>query len=217
MVAEAKKPDKDNNHICKEQDIDKKNRLLLDLMIRRYDGEMARASDLDSKAGNLIGYVTIATGLLVGVGTFSISEKLTVLQYVIPFFFGLVFLMISIIMSLFSIRIKTYYFSPSINKLEDFLIDKKMDSISVIIQTFRILAEAVDYNFNNNEEKAELISISWIFLILGIGAFIVYVGIYTISFTTVPSTIKITIEGNITTFEELMRNTFERGFTNSSL
>lgn len=75
---------------CKEE-------LLLDIVKRRYDAELQRTKDLDTKAGNLIGYVTIVTGLIVGLGTFSILEKLSFPQYYIPYLLGVGALLFSII------------------------------------------------------------------------------------------------------------------------
>lgn len=55
----------------------------LDLVQKRYDHEWDRARDLDGKAGHLLGYVTIITGLILGLGAFSIVERLYTLSHIL--------------------------------------------------------------------------------------------------------------------------------------
>jgi hypothetical protein len=66
-----------------------KHDIVFDLMQKRFDYEMQRISDLDDKAGNLIGYTTIVTGLIVGLGTFDILDKLSRPEFYIPYFGGI--------------------------------------------------------------------------------------------------------------------------------
>ena len=66
---------------------------------RRYDEELARGKSLDGKASNLIGYVSIVTGLRVGLGAFSNLEKLAAPEYYIPYLLGVSALLGSIIAS----------------------------------------------------------------------------------------------------------------------
>jgi hypothetical protein len=48
----------------------KKQEFLLELLKRYYNDESERRKGLDDKAGKLIGYATIVTGLIIGLGTF---------------------------------------------------------------------------------------------------------------------------------------------------
>ena len=55
-----------NTSIKRENDNDdktKKKELILDLAKRLHDDELQRTKDLDNKAGNLIQYISLATGL----------------------------------------------------------------------------------------------------------------------------------------------------------
>ena len=49
-------------------------------------GEFQILKDYDTKAGTLVGYVTLMIGLVVGLGTFTLLDKLTKLEYIVPFF-----------------------------------------------------------------------------------------------------------------------------------
>ena len=51
------------------------------LVKRLYDEGFKTKRVLDDKGSNLIGYITIVTGLLIGLGTFSIFDKLSLPQY----------------------------------------------------------------------------------------------------------------------------------------
>lgn len=77
----------------------------LDLVQKRYDHEWDRARDLDGKAGHLLGYVTIITGLILGLGAFSIVERLF-----IPYFAGIASLLFStVLISIFNKNISSLF------------------------------------------------------------------------------------------------------------
>ena len=53
----------------------KEEEFILELAKKRYDNALSRWASLDNKASNLIGYVTIVTGLLIGIGTLDSLKK----------------------------------------------------------------------------------------------------------------------------------------------
>jgi hypothetical protein len=183
----------------------KKEELLLDLVRKRYDIELQTSRDLDSKAGNLIGYVTIVTGIIVGLGTFSILGKLSEPLYYTLYFVGIGSLLSSIIISLFAIRVRTWLSSPVISDLEEYYRDDKMKYEHVVKQVFFPLTHAVFQNFNINQSKAMLISISWIFLVIGIGFLVIYAGVVVGMGRTEQSEIRIALEGNSTALNEAIK------------
>lgn len=186
-----------------------KEQLLLDLVKRRYDAEWQRAKDLDGKAGSLIGYVTIVTGLIVGLGTFSILGKLSVPLYYTPYFIGIASLLLSIVISLFAIKIRSWEFSPRILDLQEYYKDIKRDYTSITVTVFFSMAQAVRNNSKNNELKAFRISISWICLVIGIGSMVVYAGIFVAMAGSQKTETKITIDGNTTVIKEAMTKAFQ--------
>jgi|SoiMethySBSTD1v2_1073268.scaffolds.fasta_scaffold2381454_1 hypothetical protein len=48
---------------------DKRDELIFDLIKRRFDGEIDRANKLDSKAGSMVGFVSVVVGLTLGGGS----------------------------------------------------------------------------------------------------------------------------------------------------
>lgn len=172
---------------------------------------MQSAKDLDGKAGNLIGYVTIVTGLIIGLGTFSILEKLSQPQYYVPYFIGIAALLASIIISLLAIRIRSWYSTPVIEDLEDYLKDNNMDYKSVVIQVALPMIYALKQNFTINQCKARLIYWSWMCLVIGIALLVIYAGIfiYTSIYTPEKTKIEITLNGNSTTIKQILGQLFQ--------
>jgi hypothetical protein len=187
----------------------KKEEVLLDLVKRLYDAEWQRTKDLDSKAGSLIGYVTIVTGLIIGLGTFSILDKLSLPVFYVPYFIGISALLLSIVISLFAIKVTTWEFSPRIEDLEEYYKDPKRVYKSVIVTVLFHISQAVKINFNINQSKATRISLSWICLVIGIGSMVVYAGIFVAMVGSQKTETKITIDGNSTVIKEVMTKVFQ--------
>jgi hypothetical protein len=91
--------------------------LVFNLIAKQYDNQVQRRRDLDSKAGSLIGYVTIVTGLLIGLGTFSILGSLSKPQFYLPYFMGIASLIASIVFSLLAVIIRKWTAVPDVRKL----------------------------------------------------------------------------------------------------
>lgn len=53
-----------------------------------------------------------------------------------------------------------------------------MDYKAVTTQILFFVSEAVKNNFGNNESKGTFISVSWISLVVGVGALVVYARIF---------------------------------------
>jgi hypothetical protein len=156
-----------------QDDDQKRYELILDLVKRRYDSELARTKDLDSKAGSLIGFVSVVVGLLVGLGTIDLLSKLVKLEYSIPYFLGIGILLLSIVISLFSIKVRKWPFVPSVVPLTNkyFSIPYKL-AIKRIAKT---MAWAVTVMELKNNGKARLINWSWYLLILGLSFVLLFV------------------------------------------
>jgi hypothetical protein len=167
------------DYLLDDWDDDKsKDELIFDLVKRRYDNESDRRKDLDEKAGNLIGYVTIVTGLLVGLGTFDILDKLSKPQYFIPYFVGIALLLTSIISSLISIRLAKWSVVPKYEDLESMMNDPQYEYRTVIRRTCLAMGRAIKTNRINNNEKVKWTKRSWLCLILGLILVLIYVVIF---------------------------------------
>ena len=93
--------------------------MIFELIKRRYDSEWNRVKDLESKANNLIGFVSIIVGLLLGSGTFKLSAALLYSLVSIPYFLGVGILLVSIEFALGAVRVRRYGALPDVRDLLD--------------------------------------------------------------------------------------------------
>jgi len=103
----------------------RKDELVFSLIAKQYDDQLQRKRDLDGKAGSLIGYVTIVTGLLIGLGTFAILGSLSKPQFYFPYFIGIASLIVSIVFSLLAVRIRKWSAVPDSRKLFCFAMENR--------------------------------------------------------------------------------------------
>ena len=168
----------DKDKETSENDDKDKHELILNLIERRYDYELQRTTDFDSKASGLIGYVTIVTGLLVGLGTFDILDKLSKVEFFVPYFSGIGLLLFSIVSSLMAIRIKKYTVVAEFGPLREVLGDPAFEYRSVIRRVFISFGNAIANNSVQNDDKARWIQRSWFSLIMGLILVLTYVMIF---------------------------------------
>jgi hypothetical protein len=157
----------------------KKEEILFDLVKRRYDSEWDRIRDLDDKAGNLIGYVTIVTGLLIGLGTFDILDKLSKPEYYVPYFGGIFLLILSVVFSLLALKVSKWSASPDIDTIQSMLKDSEYEYTTILRQGIIRIGEVVLEIEKKNDRKANIIGLSWYCLIAGLIGTFVYVIIFT--------------------------------------
>jgi hypothetical protein len=148
----------------------KRDELILDLVKRRYDSELQRINDLDGKANNMTGFVSVVITLLIGTGTFGVLGKIANLEYYIPYFIGIELLIISFLYSLSAIRIRRWEYVPKAETLttQYLTLHPRVVTRKVLVT----MAESIASMKQQNEQKANGINMGWYFLIAGL-AFIV--------------------------------------------
>jgi hypothetical protein len=156
---------------------EKREILFFELTKRRYDEELERRRELDSKAGNLIAHVTIITGVIIGLGTFSIVGNISDPWHYVPYYSGIILLLASIISSLIAARVRAYESSPAIPGLRELREEEGRNYISIIEELIDEMSKAVVINKGENDRKAFRISISWWFLIVGLISLFVYTAV----------------------------------------
>jgi hypothetical protein len=143
-----------------------------------------RIERVDSNAGNLIGYVTVITGLIVGLGPLDLLSKALMTYSAIAYFIGLGFLLGSAISALLATRVRTWHLSPTVEWCLKWIQDpelsssKGFDHLSVLQRSAIEIGDAVNHNFDVNQRKALWLIIAWILLVIGIGALVAFLGIY---------------------------------------
>lgn len=151
--------------------------MIFDLIKRRYDSELQTINDLDSKAGNLIGFVSVTIGLLVGVGTLNLIDKLSKFEYFIIYILGIVILLVSIIFSMYAIKIRKWAIAPEVQYLRFKYYSQPLRT--VIRANAAVMAEAIKTIEKQNGSKAILINYSWYLLIAGLSMVLIFVIVFT--------------------------------------
>ena len=153
--------------MASDQEEKERDQLIFELIKRRLDGEWQRLRDLDDKASNLIGFVSVATGVLLGTGMLGLVTLDTINPLAAFFFFaGTGLLITSIIFSLYGFKIRDWHDAPDVNYLVQ---EYKSKPYTQVLR--RVAGEmkkvVVEMEIKLNE-KAHYISIAWYLLIAGL-------------------------------------------------
>jgi Matrixin len=152
---------------------------LLELAEKRYDYELQRSKDLDSKAGNLIGYVGIVTSLIIGLGTFDLVGRLSTTLYYVLYFGGITALAASIFFSVWAIKVRKFTYKPSQAEIKYFY-ERPSTPFRILLRiNIEGMTKASGNNWQVNNSKAIWILISLICFIAGIILLLSYAGVYT--------------------------------------
>jgi hypothetical protein len=187
-----------------EENDKRKDEIIFELVRKEYESQLQRRKDMDSKAGSLIGYVTVVTGIIIGLGTFSILEKLSKPEYYIPYFAGISLLLSSIVISLIATRVTSWGIAPDVKKIEEAMKEHVFTYRSIIRRVAIDMVDAVINNHEQNQNKARWIVRSWYCLIAGLILIVIYAAIFTISGNVKETETTITIEGNATTIKQIV-------------
>lgn len=157
---------------------EKRNELIFDLVKKRFDSERERARDLDGKANNLIGFISIVVGLLLGgAGTFKFALPLPNLPLSILYFIGVGILLASIGFALAAFKIRNWIVVPNMRTLITKYVTAPYEE--VLKRNAGEMAKAVINSEIQNDTKAKLIEWSWYLLISGLSMVFIFVFAYT--------------------------------------
>lgn len=152
---------------------EKRDELIFDLIKRRFDGEIDRANKLDSKAGSMVGFVSVVVGLTLGGGSAlsggELFKDLSLLsnQYAtILYFCGVTILLISIGCALVALKVRKWTVVPNV----DTLIEKytMLDYSEVLMRNAGEMRHSINNSEKKNKNKAFFIDLSWYALLLGL-------------------------------------------------
>jgi hypothetical protein len=155
----------------------KRDQLIFELVKRRLDNERHRINDLDGKANNLVGFVSVVISVLLGSALFelrflSLSPAISIL-----YFLGIGVLLLSIGFALGGFRIRKWEDVPEVLYLLDEYTNRPYEEI---LTTSSVeMAKAVKHAEEQNNHKAQLISWSWYFLIAGLSLLVLFIVLLT--------------------------------------
>jgi hypothetical protein len=144
---------------------EKRDELIFQLIKGMYDFQLQRMNSLDSKAGNLVGFVSIIVGLLIGLAGFELLNKLTEPGYYWIYFAGIVLLLASIVFSLVALKLRKLEFFPNVKSLSLYSSVSYRYFMKVNGNT---LVDVIDKMDSANETKAQWIEASWYALLAGL-------------------------------------------------
>ena len=151
-----------------------KNKLIFESVVRRYEQELERTDDLDSKASNIIGFIGVLAGIVSGFGAFTLKFPTNTAEIIVLSLFiaSLVFLFSSFIIGLKA------YFPKRFTVIPDpyFLIGKYENTKQeqIIRNLSDNYAVAVEDNMMANDGKCTNIKHSVWFLFISIVLFALF-------------------------------------------
>jgi hypothetical protein len=141
----------------------KKVELSYELIKKTYDDEFQMLKDYDSKASSIVGFVTIMTGLLVGLAPFSLLDEPSEPDYYMyaPYFTAIGFFLATIIFSLWTIKLRRYEHAPTSQFVKKRLQtkDKKYESMTkeILFELEKSTSENRAENYEKSKKKKKLV------------------------------------------------------------
>jgi hypothetical protein len=165
-----------------------KDEFIFNLIKARFDGEIARWDSLDSKAGSMIGFVSIVTSLTVAAGSFNLQNILNNVAVLIEFFGGIILLLTSIVFSLLCFRVRQATIVPSVATLVSEY--PKLSYKEALRRNSGQMSKSVTDLENLNDNKAKWISYSWTMFVIAFGYFFIVLVLFTLSNPQEPSDVE---------------------------
>jgi hypothetical protein len=156
-----------------------RDQLIFELIKRRLDNERQRINDLDAKANNLVGFVSVVVSILLGSALFELRSLSSNLSISLLFFVGMGGLLLSIVLALAGFRIRRWRDVPEVQYLIERYTTLPYDE--VLKRNAGEMANAVKHAEVQNNRKAQLISWSWYFLIAGLSLVVLFIILFTAS------------------------------------
>jgi hypothetical protein len=156
----------------KHDDDRDRDELIFDLIKRRVETELNRTNNLDSKAGSIVGFVSILAGLLLGGGSLLFGGQMNNLHFDLTdiksnlYFFGVALLLLSIGLSLFALRVRKWIAVPNVTTLIERYTELSYEE--VLKRNAGEMARSVTDSEKQNNAKGRYLEYSWTLLILGL-------------------------------------------------
>ena len=157
---------------------DLRDRFLFDLISQRQSQEWQRVHDLDTKASNTIGFVSIIVGFLLGVRSLGVGSMLTLWE-LITFSIGIASLIIALVYALLAFRVRKWQLVPNVKTvIEEYTSKPLSESIQRIGgEMSKVILELE----KGNNTKAVYVQSAWIFTLFGIFMVFIYTIVSTLT------------------------------------
>jgi hypothetical protein len=156
-----RKEDK-TNEVRTKDEYKQRDKLIYEIVVSRYEQELERTNDLDSKASNVTGF----TGLLITLMT--AIPQLIELRYEYLFIIPLIPLVFSAIFGLWAYWTKTFSGIQPNTLIDEY---KESSETKLLREFTKTTAENVMTNHEVNNQKVKLIKRAFVSLVLAIGLF----------------------------------------------
>lgn len=155
-----------------QEETEKRDYLIYELIIDRFRLEWQRTNDLDEKASGIIGFVGIIASLQALLGGFLLKEVPKTYEFYVPvcifFILAIILLMCSLLCGLGAYDIKFFKVVPETRHLIEEYAKKDRSRITILRIYSQEFSKAVLINEVKNNNKAEFIKMGLVFAILGI-------------------------------------------------
>lgn len=150
-----------------------RDKLIFELIRERFDQEWSRIGELDDKAANIIGFVGIIAGFLLGIESLILVQTPTLnALLVILYLLGIGFLMVSMILGLMAYRVRRWEVVPNVRVLiEEYTTKTHTEVLRRVAGETSLVVQQIK---DQSNEKAGLIRRAWAFLILGLTTVLIY-------------------------------------------
>jgi len=143
----------------------RRDKLIYEIIVDRFEQEKKRANDLDSKANSVIGFAGILTTLTVG-----ISELPPETQYKNLFLVPMTIFIFSAIFGLFAYWLTSYSAINPESLIREYANRTETEVLRTFVATTSVLT--MD-NFQRNQRKVVWLYTAFVLLVLAIGLFFV--------------------------------------------
>ena len=142
-----------------------RDKLIYEMVVKRYDLETQRTNDLDAKANNITGFAGLLAAVVGGITGFLPKDQNESL-FLIPLFF----LVISAFLGLLAYWIKSYSAIQPVILIEEY---KESSETKLLREYTYTTAQNTMRNHSVNKRKVWLIKGASVLLVLAIGLFLV--------------------------------------------
>jgi len=148
------------------KDETQRDKLIYDVVEKMYQSEWDRLRSIDNKAGNIVGFISVAVGFLLGTVTLGLSD-VNNLHYGVAtiFLLGVGVLILAIGFGLYAMKVRSWDILDVNHLLSEYTKKQYKTAIRSIAAT---LGDSIKNMVDEINRKANLLKYAWITTIIGL-------------------------------------------------